>query len=80
MKSDGYSVDAAPVAECTLCHAGGFVVYAHDGAIAAHREYHSFGGTVVATGDADAFSHWFSTKPWCAVIGLASAPHERKLK
>ena len=44
---------------------------ADDGTIAAHREYDPFGGTVVATGDAIAFTHWFSTKPWCAVTGLS---------
>ena len=38
--------------------------------IAAHREYDSFGNTISATGDADAFSHWFSTKPWCAITSI----------
>ena len=42
-----------------------------DRTIAAHCEYDPFGGTVVATGDTDAFTHWFSTKPWCAVTGLS---------
>ena len=42
-----------------------------DGTIAAHREYDPFGGTFVATGDANAFTHWFSTKPWCSITGLS---------
>jgi len=40
-----------------------------NGTIAAHREYDPFGGTVVATGEANAFTHWFSTKPWCPITG-----------
>ena len=46
MKSDGYSFDAVPVAECTPCHIGRIVDCASDGTIAAHREYDPFGGTV----------------------------------
>ena len=44
---------------------------AEDGSIVAHREYDPFGGTVVATGDAADFTHWFSTKPWCGSTGLS---------
>ena len=42
-----------------------------DGAIAAHREYDPFGGTIVKIGDTDSLTHWFSTKPWCGVAGLS---------
>jgi len=45
------------------------------GNIVAHREYDSFGNTIIATGDADAFLHWFSTKPWCAVTSLVEYEH-----
>jgi RHS repeat-associated protein len=48
-----------------------------DGAIAAHREYDPFGGTVVATGDADSFTHWFSTKPLCKVTGLSEYQYRK---
>ena len=48
-----------------------------DGSIAAHREYDPFGGTVVATGDANAFCHWFSTKPWCPVTGLSEYQYRK---
>ena len=48
-----------------------------DGTIAAHREYDPFGGTVVATGNADAFTHWFSTKPWCAATGLSEYQYRK---
>ena len=48
-----------------------------DGAIAAHREYDPFGGAVVVTGDADAFTHWFSTKPWCAVTSLSEYQYRK---
>ena len=48
-----------------------------DGTVAAHREYDPFGGTVVATGDVDAFSHWFSTKPWCAVTSLSEYQYRK---
>jgi RHS repeat-associated protein len=45
---------------------------ATNGAIAAHYEYSPFGEIVVQSGDlADAFTHRFSTKPWCAVTGLS---------
>ena len=42
-----------------------------EGTIVAHREYDLFGGTVVATGNTDEFTHWFSTKPWCPDTGLS---------
>ena len=48
-----------------------------DGSIVAHREYDPFGGTVVATGDVDVFSHWFSTKPWCVVTGLSEYQYRK---
>ena len=48
-----------------------------DGSIVAHREYDPFGGTVVATGDVGAFSHWFSTKPWCVVTGLSEYQYRK---
>ena len=48
-----------------------------DGTVAAHREYDPFGGTVVATGDANAFTHWFSTKPWCSVTGLSEYQYRK---
>ena len=50
---------------------------ADDGTIAAHREYDPFGGTVVVTGDANAFTHWFSTKPWCMVTGLSEYQYRK---
>ena len=40
-----------------------------DGTIAAHQEYDPFGNAVVSSGAA-AFTHWFSTKPWCGVTGV----------
>jgi RHS repeat-associated protein len=43
-----------------------------DGTLAAHREYSPCGETIAMTGtEPDAFLHWFSTKPWCAVTGLS---------
>ena len=43
-----------------------------DGSIAAHREYSPCGETIAMTGtEPDAFLHWFSTKPWCAVTRLS---------
>ena len=48
-----------------------------DGTVAAHREYDPFGGTIVATGEANAFSHWFSTKPWCSVTGLSEYQYRK---
>ena len=48
-----------------------------DGTIAAHCEYDPFGGTVVATGDANAFTHWFSTKPWCSITGLSEYQYRK---
>jgi YD repeat-containing protein len=39
-----------------------------NGTITAHREYDPFGGTVFASVDANAFTHWFSTKPWCSLM------------
>ena len=48
-----------------------------DGTIVAHREYDSFGGTIVATGTVDALTHWFSTKPWCAVTGLSEYQYRK---
>ena len=50
---------------------------AADGTIAAHREYDPFGNTVVATGDAANFTHWFSTKPWCGVTGLSEYQYRK---
>jgi RHS repeat-associated protein len=45
---------------------------ATNGAVAAHYEYSPFGEIVVQSGDmADAYTHRFSTKPWCAVTGLS---------
>jgi RHS repeat-associated protein len=40
------------------------------GTIITHQEYDPFGNAVVSTGDAPAFTHWFSTKPWCVVTGM----------
>ena len=48
-----------------------------DGTIVAHREYDPFGGTVVATSDANVFTHWFSTKPWCNVAGLSEYQYRK---
>ncbi len=43
-----------------------------NGVTAAHYEYSPFGKIVVQSGDlADAFTHRFSTKPWCGVTGLS---------
>ena len=57
---------------------GNIIEYsADDGTIVAHREYDPFGGTVVATGDTDAFIHWFSTKPWCVVTGLSEYQYRK---
>ena len=50
---------------------------AFDGSIVAHRECDPFGGTVVATGNADAFTHWFSTKPWCPITGLSEYQYRK---
>ena len=41
-----------------------------NGTIVAHQEYDPFGNAAVSSGDADAFTHWFSTKPWCGVTGM----------
>jgi RHS repeat-associated protein len=48
-----------------------------DGTIAAHREYDPFGGTVVYAGNANAFTHWFSTKPWCTATGLSEYQYRK---
>lgn len=57
---------------------GNIIEYsADDGTIVAHREYDPFGGTVVATGDVGAFTHWFSTKPWCSVTGLSEYQYRK---
>jgi RHS repeat-associated protein len=57
---------------------GNIIEYsADDGMIVAHREYDPFGGTIVATGDVDTFSHWFSTKPWCSVTGLCEYQYRK---
>ena len=58
---------------------------AEDGSIVAHREYDPFGGTVVYTcqsainnqQSAISFTHWFSTKPWCAVTGLSEYQYRK---
>jgi RHS repeat-associated protein len=43
-----------------------------NGTLAAHYEYSPFGEIVVQSGDmADAFTHRFSTKPWCEVTGMS---------
>ncbi|MBM4165052.1 MAG: hypothetical protein FJ222_11525 [Lentisphaerae bacterium] len=43
-----------------------------NGLIAAHYEYSPFGEITAQSGDqSDAFTHRFSTKPWCAVTGLS---------
>lgn len=47
------------------------------GTISAHRAYSQFGDTIVVKGDADSFSHWFSTKPWCSVIELNEYQYRR---
>lgn len=45
---------------------------ATNGAVAAHYEYSPFGEIVVQSGDqSDAFTHRFSTKPWCEVTGMS---------
>ena len=42
-----------------------------NGEIVAHYDYSPFGETLMQTGDlASAFTHRFSTKPWCPVTGL----------
>ncbi len=42
-----------------------------DGSIVAHYDYSPFGETLIESGDlASAFTHRFSTKPWCPVTGL----------
>ena len=41
------------------------------GDVAASRTYSPFGETTAATGNADAFSHWWSTKPWDPVTGFS---------
>jgi len=33
--------------------------------------------TVVATGDTDAFPHWFSTKPWCGIVGVSEYQYRK---
>ena len=44
---------------------------AADGTVAAHYDYSPFGETLVASGPlASAFTHRFSTKPWCPVTGF----------
>ena len=48
-----------------------------DGTVVANREYDPFGGTVVVAGDANAFTHWFSTKPWCVVTGLSEYQYRK---
>jgi RHS repeat-associated protein len=48
-----------------------------NGAITAHREYDPFGGTVVATGNSDTFTHWLSTKPWCVATGLSEYQYRK---
>ncbi len=40
------------------------------GTIITHQEYDPFGNTIISSGDTAAFTHWFSTKPWCGVTGL----------
>jgi RHS repeat-associated protein len=50
---------------------------AEDGTIVAHREYDPFGGTVVYAGNANAFTHWFSTKPWCTATGLSEYQYRK---
>ena len=47
------------------------------GTISAHRAYSQFGDTIVVKGDADSFSHWFSTKPWCSVLELNEYQYRR---
>jgi RHS repeat-associated protein len=43
-----------------------------NGTLVAHYEYSPFGEIVVQSGDmADAFTHRFSTKPWCSVTSLS---------
>ena len=57
---------------------GNIIEYsADDGTIVAHREYDPFGGTVVVEGEANAFTHWFSTKPWCVVTGLSEYQYRK---
>ena len=41
------------------------------GDVVATRAYSPFGETTAATGNADAFSHWWSTKPWDPVTGFS---------
>ncbi|MBP7431006.1 MAG: RHS repeat-associated core domain-containing protein, partial [Candidatus Hydrogenedentes bacterium] len=41
------------------------------GDVIASRSYSPFGETTAATGNADAFSHWWSTKPWDPVTGFS---------
>jgi RHS repeat-associated protein len=50
---------------------------AEDGTIVVHREYDPFGGTVIVTGNADAFTHWFSTKLWCPVTSLSEYQYRK---
>lgn len=50
---------------------------ASDGVVIAHREYDSFGGTVVATGNLDAFTHWFSTKPSCPITNFCEYQYRK---
>ena len=45
---------------------------ATNGAVAAHYEYSAFGEPTVSSGElASAFTHQFSTKPYCAVTGFS---------
>ncbi len=42
-----------------------------NGEIVAHYDYSPFGETLIESGDlASSFTHRFSTKPWCPVMGL----------
>jgi RHS repeat-associated protein len=62
------------------CDANGNVTeyVATNGAVAAHYDYSPFGEIVVSTGPlADTFTHWFSTKPWCAVTGLSEYQYRK---
>jgi len=45
---------------------------ATNGTVAAHYEYSAFGETTSRSGPlAEAFTHRFSTKPWCGITGLS---------
>ena len=41
------------------------------GNVIASRTYSPFGETTATTGNADAFTHWWSTKPWDPVTGFS---------